>query len=77
MARKWSDLRAKMSPERQARIDASTEALRLEMDLAERYRPSDLTPSDVPRMLEEGQAAISKLENGEDMPLLLPLNERF
>lgn len=52
MARKWSDLRAKMSPERQARIDASTEALRLEMDLAELRKTRDLTQSDAAQVLD-------------------------
>lgn len=45
MAKKWSDLKAQMSPERQARIDTQTEALRLEMDLAELRKARDLTQS--------------------------------
>lgn len=52
MAKKWSDLRAKMSSERQARIDARTEALRLELDLTELRKASDSTPSDVPQVLD-------------------------
>lgn len=45
MAKKWSDLKAQMSPERQARIDTQTEALRLEMNLAELRKARDLTQS--------------------------------
>lgn len=67
MAKKWSDLKAQMAPERQARIDAHTEALRLEMDLAELRKTRDLTQSDVAQVLEKEQAAISKIEGREDM----------
>ncbi|AXH00468.1 transcriptional regulator (plasmid) [Deinococcus wulumuqiensis] len=67
MAKKWSDLKAQMSPERQARIDARTEALQLEMDLAELRKTRDLTQSDVAQVLEKEQAAISKIEGREDM----------
>lgn len=67
MAKKWNDLRAKMSPERLARIDARTEALRLEMDLAELRKNRDLTQAAVAEVMEKEQAAISKIEGRDDM----------
>lgn len=41
MAQKWSDLRAKMTPERQASIATRTETLLLEMDLSELRKSRD------------------------------------
>lgn len=67
MAKKWNDLRAKMSPERQASVAARTEALLLEMNLAELRKSRNLTQVNLAEALQKEQAAVSKLEGREDM----------
>jgi transcriptional regulator with XRE-family HTH domain len=67
MAKKFSELRAKMSPEAQARSAARAEAVLVEMQLQELRKSRDVTQVDVAKGMKIEQAAVSKLEHREDM----------
>ena len=67
MAKKFSELRAKMSPEAQARSAARAEATLVEMQLQELRKSRDVTQVDVAKVMNVEQAAVSKLERREDM----------
>lgn len=67
MAKKFSDLRAKMSPEAQARSAARAEATLVEMQLQELRKSRDVTQVDLAKLMKVEQAAVSKLERREDM----------
>lgn len=67
MAKKFSDLRAKMSPEAQSRAAARAEAMLLELQLHELRKARNATQTDVAKAMNVEQAAISKLERREDM----------
>ncbi|MFP5338989.1 MAG: helix-turn-helix domain-containing protein [Gammaproteobacteria bacterium] len=67
MAKKFSDLRARMSPEAQARAAARAEAMLLEMQLQELRKARNVTQVDLARAMNVEQAAISKLERRDDM----------
>jgi len=67
MARKFSDLRARMSPEAQARAAARAEAMLLDMQLQELRKARQVTQVDLAKAMKVEQAAISKLERRDDM----------
>ena len=67
MAKKFSALRAKMSPEAQARSAARAEAAPVEMQLQELRKSRDVTQVAVAKKMKIEQAAVSKLEHREDM----------
>ncbi len=67
MAKKFSALVAKMSPESRARSDALYRQLRAEMPLQELRRALDLTQQQVAASLGINQVAISKMEGQTDM----------
>ena len=67
MARKWSELREKMSPERRERNREKTAALLLAMDLAELRDNMDLTQEEVAARLQISQSNVSRLEKRRDM----------
>ncbi len=67
MAKKFSDLRAKMSPDSQARAAARAEAILVEMQLQELRKSRDVTQVEVAKAMSIEQAAVSKLECREDM----------
>lgn len=67
MVKKFSDLRAKMSPEAQARSAARAEATLVEMQLQELRKSRDVTQVDLAKLMKVEQAAVSKLERREDM----------
>ena len=67
MAKKFSELRAKMSPEAQARSAARAAATLVEMQLQELRKSREVTQVDVARGMNVEQAAVSKLERREDM----------
>jgi transcriptional regulator with XRE-family HTH domain len=67
MAKKFSELRAKMSPAAQARAAARAEAALVEMQLQELRKSRDVTQVDVAKGMKIEQAAVSKLEHREDM----------
>lgn len=67
MTRKWSELRAEMSPERRERNREKTAALLLAMDLAELRDNLDLTQDEVAARLQISQSNVSRLERRRDM----------
>ena len=67
MARKFSELRAKMSPEARAESAAIAKQLREEMALDELRAARKLTQTALARVLEVNQSEISKIENRTDM----------
>ncbi len=67
MAKKFQDLRARMSPEAQARSAARTEAMLLEMQLQDLRKARNLTQVAVAKTMQVEQAAVSKLEHRDDM----------
>jgi transcriptional regulator with XRE-family HTH domain len=69
MAKKWDNLKAKMSPEAQARVDARVQETLASMPLAEIRKAIGLTQAQLAETLEMGQGSISKIENATDMYL--------
>lgn len=67
MAKKFTELRSRMSPEAQARAAARAEAMLLEMQLQELRRARHVTQVEVAKAMNVEQAAVSKLERREDM----------
>ena len=67
MAKKFSELRAKMSPEAQARSAARAEATLVEMQLQELRKSRKVTQVEVAKEMKVEQAAVSKLERRDDM----------
>jgi len=67
MAKKFTELRSRMSPEAQARAAARAEAMLLEMQLQELRKARHVTQVEVARAMKVEQAAVSKLERREDM----------
>jgi transcriptional regulator with XRE-family HTH domain len=67
MAKKFSDLRAKMSRDAQSRAAARAEAMLLEMRLQELRKSRNVTQVDVASTMQIEQAGVSKLEHREDM----------
>ena len=63
MARKFEELRARMSPEARARVDARANMLIEEMALKELREALALSQAKIAEALEVNQAAVSKLEN--------------
>lgn len=69
MAKKFNELRAKMSPEAQARAAARAEAMLVEMQLQELRKARNVTQVEVAMAMNVEQAAVSKLERRDDMYL--------
>ena len=68
MAKKFAELRKKMTPERRARNKAGTDAMLLEMSLQEiRQQMSGLSQEDVARLLDVTQGYVSRLERQKDL----------
>jgi transcriptional regulator with XRE-family HTH domain len=68
MARKFDELRRKMSPERQRRNKEEADRVLLEMSLQElRQRVGELSQADLAEALQVTQGYISKLERQDDM----------
>jgi DNA-binding XRE family transcriptional regulator len=67
MAKKFSELRARMSPEAQSRAAARAEAVLVEMQLRELRKARQVTQVEVAKALNVEQAAVSKLERRDDM----------
>lgn len=67
MAKKFSTLRAKMSPEAQAQAAARAEALLVEMQLQELRKARNITQVELAKTMRIEQGAISKLEHRDDM----------
>ena len=69
MARKFSELRAKMSAESQIRAQARANEMLRDMPLAEVRHARELTQQQLARSLKVNQAWISKVERQTDMYL--------
>jgi transcriptional regulator with XRE-family HTH domain len=69
MAKPWNELRDRMTPERQVRSAAHSEAMLLELRLAEVRRTRNLTQVQVAQAMQTDQASVSKLEHREDLYL--------
>jgi transcriptional regulator with XRE-family HTH domain len=67
MAKKYSELRAKMSPERRARVDERVRAAIAEMPLEELRQAREMTQAQLADVLEVSQGAVSKVERRTDM----------
>jgi transcriptional regulator with XRE-family HTH domain len=67
MARKFEELRAKMSPERQARNRAATRAMLVEIGLDELRKLKEITQVDLAKEMEMDQSALSRIERQADM----------
>lgn len=61
MARKFSELRARMSPEAQSRAAARAEAMLVEMQLQELRKARNVTQVEVARAMNVEQASRSNL----------------
>lgn len=64
---RFSELVAKMPPERRARIDQMTQELREEMDLAQLRTARQLSQAALGEILHVEQPAVAKLEKRTDM----------
>ena len=69
MAKKFSELRARLSPKARAQSEARTAKLLEEMPLQELRQALDLTQQEVAESLKIEQAAVSKMEKQTDMYL--------
>src|SRR6267378_3841986 len=67
MARKFEELRAKMSPEARASAEARAQVMLKELALDELRAARNLTQEHLAEVLNVGQAAISKMERRSDM----------
>ena len=66
MARKFQELRDKMSPESRARSDARAKQMIAEMPLRQLRRARDMTQTTLADAMSTSQAAISKIEQRTD-----------
>lgn len=69
MAKKFSELRNKMSPERRARVEARLRAALKEMPLHELRRARDLTQATLAKAMGTTQGEVSKIEQRTDVYL--------
>lgn len=69
MAKKFNELRGKMSPEAQARSAARTESMLVEMQLQTLRKSRNVTQVMVAQSMRVEQAAVSKVEHRDDMYL--------
>lgn len=67
MAKKFSELRAKMSPEARARSEQQAKEILAEMALAEMRRARGLSQEELAALLNVKQPSIAKLEQRTDM----------
>jgi transcriptional regulator with XRE-family HTH domain len=67
MARKFSELRERMSPEHRARNEAKALALLVAMDLRELRNACQVTQEELAARLEVAQSNVSRLERRGDM----------
>jgi len=69
MAKKWDNLKKKMSKESQARVDTRVKETLAAMPLAEIRKAIGMTQAQLAETLEVGQGSVSKMENATDMYL--------
>jgi hypothetical protein len=65
--RSFAELRARLSPEAQARADAEAQRLGEEMDLAEVRRALKLSQEEIGQTLQIKQGSVAKIEKRTDM----------
>ena len=66
MARKFAELRDKMSPERRARVEARVKEALAEMPLHELRRAREMTQVTLAKAMDVNQGDVSKLEQRTD-----------
>lgn len=69
MANKWSKLKDRMSPTARGRVDARVRETLATMPLAEIRKAVGMTQTELAAQLQQGQGAVSKIENAADMYL--------
>jgi transcriptional regulator with XRE-family HTH domain len=69
MARNFNELRQKMTPARQARVDSMARQMMVDMLLAQIRQEAGLTQNDVADALGIKQPTLSKLESQDDMQI--------
>ena len=69
MARNFSDLRAKMSPEARARVDARVVAALQQLPLLELRKARSLSQQKLAEALDTTQGEVSKIEHRTDLYL--------
>jgi len=69
MARKYADLRSKMSPEARARVDARVLSTLQQLPLLELRRARSISQQKLAVVLNTSQGEISKIEHRTDMYL--------
>jgi predicted XRE-type DNA-binding protein len=69
MARKYSELRSKMSPEARARVDARVITALEQLPLLELRKARNLSQQKLAEILETTQGEISKIEHRTDLYL--------
>lgn len=67
MAKKFQNLRRKMSPERQAKVQAKTKALLDAMPMQQLRRARELSQEQLAQALDVKQGSVSKLERRTDL----------
>jgi transcriptional regulator with XRE-family HTH domain len=67
MARKFEELRRKMSPERRVRNEAAARKMLVEMTLDELRKLKEITQVELATALEMNQGALSRIEHQSDM----------
>lgn len=67
MAKKFQNLRDKMSPERRKKIDAMTKEMLAEMPMHELRRARQLSQEQLAEILDVKQGSVSKLERRTDL----------
>ena len=75
MAKKFADLRAKMSPEAQARVEAKAQELLAEMPLNELRQARGLSQKMLAELLHVQQPSIANMEKRIDMYISLVTSE--
>ena len=63
---KWNEIREKMTPERQARLDDEVRRQVLVMELRELRQEAGMTQAEVAELAEMTQAELSKFERRDD-----------
>ncbi len=69
MAKKWNELKRRMSPAAQARVDARVKQTLTSMPLAEIRKAITMTQTDLAAKLDVSQGSVSKIESAADMYL--------
>jgi transcriptional regulator with XRE-family HTH domain len=67
MARSFNELKEKMSPERRQKVEERAQAVLIGMALQEMRQARGLTQQDLAEILDMNQAALSKMENQDDI----------